>query len=495
MDSAKNADIVLVGAGIMSATAGMMLKELMPDATMEIFERLDGTANESSDAWNNAGTGHSALCELNYTPEKADGSIDVTKAMSIMEQFEVSKQFWAYLVKQNFISSPSDFVVSVPHMSFVWSDENLRFLKKRYEKLQQYPLFQAMQYSDDAETLKQWIPLIMQNRDGTQPLAATKTDFGTDVDFGALTRLIFKNLESRAGVHLHTLHEVRDLKKQQDGSWNLKIRDLANNATIQVSAKFVFIGAGGGSLKLLEKSQIPEGRGFAGFPVSGQWLRCVNPDIIKQHSAKVYGRPALGAPPMSDPHLDTRIIKGERALLFGPFAGFSTKFLKQGSYGDLFASITGANIAPMLSVGLNSSPLIKYLIQQVLLSHSDRVKALRKFIVDAKNEDWELEIAGQRVQVIKKDKDKGGVLQFGTELVTSADGSIAALLGASPGASTAVAIVLQTLERCFKSQFILPEWQQKIKEIIPTFGQSAAKDPDAYLSARAYSTDLLKLHH
>jgi malate dehydrogenase (quinone) len=351
-----------------------------------------------------------------------------------------------------------------------------------------------MQFSDDNETLKQWIPLIMQNRDAAQPLAATKTDFGTDVDFGSLSRLIFKNLETRAGVHLHTLHEVRDLKKQSDGSWQLKVKDLANGTTTQVVAKFVFLGAGGGSLPLLEKSQIPEGKGFAGFPVSGQWLRCVNPDIIAQHGAKVYGRPALGAPPMSDPHLDTRMINGERALLFGPFAGFSTKFLKKGSYGDLFSSITGANIAPMLKVGLNSFPLVKYLVQQVLLSHSDRVKALRKFIVDAKNEDWKLEIAGQRVQVIKKDKDKGGVLQFGTELVTAADGSIAALLGASPGASTAVSIVLQTMERCFKTQLNSPEWQQKIKEMIPTFGLPAEKNSEAYLSARAYSSEVLELN-
>ena len=495
MDSAKNVDIALVGAGVMSATLGMMLKELMPNATIEIFERLDEPANESSDAWNNAGTGHSALCELNYTPEKADGSIDVTKAMSIMEQFEVSKQFWAYLVKQGLIDTPSDFVVSIPHMSFVWTDENVLFLKKRYEKLQQYPLFQAMQFSDNKETLKQWIPLIMQNRDAEQNIAVTKTDFGTDVNFGSLTRLIFKNLESRSGVHVHTLHEVRDLKKQHDGLWQLKVKDLANGATIQVAAKFVFLGAGGGSLLLLEKSKIPEGKGFAGFPVSGQWLRCTNPQIIAQHSAKVYGRPALGAPPMSDPHLDARMINGERALLFGPFAGFSTKFLKKGSYCNLFSSIRCSNIAPMIKVGFNSFPLIKYLIQQVLLSHSDRVKALRKFIIDAKNEDWTLEIAGQRVQVIKKDKDKGGILQFGTELVTSADGSIAALLGASPGASTAVSIVLQTMERCFKTQFNSQEWQQKIKEIIPTFGQSAEKNPEAYLSARAYTADILKLNH
>ncbi|ANI90100.1 malate:quinone oxidoreductase [Arachidicoccus ginsenosidimutans] len=493
MNNSYDTDIVLIGAGIMSATLGIMLKELMPGVSIEIYERLNEVAVESSDAWNNAGTGHSALCELNYTPERPDGTIDASKAVGIVDQFEISKQFWAYLVEQKLIENPSRFISPVPHMSFVWGDDNVNYLKKRYEKLQEYPLFQGMQFSDNHEQLKEWIPLIMHNRDASQKVAATKMNIGTDVDFGALTRAILDNLKNRDGVHLHTSHEVRNLKKQKDGSWKLKIKNLETEEVKCVTTKFVFIGAGGGSLSLLEKSHIPEGKGYGGFPVSGQWLRCTNPEVIAQHAAKVYGKPAVGAPPMSDPHLDTRMINGKRALLFGPFAGFSTKFLKNGSFWDLPLSIKWSNILPMLKVGLTNFQLVKYLIQQIKQTQSDRVNALRKFVTDAKPEDWELEVAGQRVQVIKNDPKKGGILQFGTELVAAADGSIAALLGASPGASTSVSIMLNVIERCFKSQFNSGEWQQKIKQMIPTFGESAMQNPALYLQAREHTAEVLKL--
>lgn len=493
MDSTKP-DIVLIGAGIMSATLGIMLKELMPKATIHIYERLNQIAIESSDAWNNAGTGHSALCELNYTPQLPDGSIDASKALKIAEQFEKSKQFWSYLVEHDLIDDPKSFISPIPHMSLVWGENNVAFLKKRHAKLLQYPLFEDMKFSDNHEQLKEWIPLIMKDRNPSEKLAATKMNIGTDVDFGSLSRNIINHLKKIEGVELHTLHEVCRLKKQADASWRLKIKDLSNGNKKEVVAKFVFIGAGGGSLPLLEKSHIPEGKGFGGFPVSGQWLRCTNPEVIAKHSAKVYGKPAVGAPPMSDPHLDTRMINGERALLFGPFAGFSSKFLKNGSYWDLPASITLSNIWPMIKVGLTNFDLLKYLIQQIKQTNNDRLNALRKFVLDAKPEDWKLEIAGQRVQVIKKDKKKGGVLQFGTELVTSADGSLAALLGASPGASTSVAVILNILERCFASQTNTTEWQQKLKTMIPTYGQSPQQNPELYKEMREWTSRVLGLN-
>ena len=490
----KGPDVVLIGAGIMSATLGVMLKELRPDMTIAIYERLDRAAAESSDAWNNAGTGHSAFCELNYTPEREDGTIDTSKAIKIAESFEQSKQFWSHLVQEGFLSDAPNFIRSIPHMSFVWGNDNVNFLRKRYDALQQNYLFHGMHYSEDPAQLADWMPLVMQDRDPNQPVAATKMDIGTDVNFGALTRCMFAELQKRDGITMHFGYDVRDLWRSKTlGGWKIKVENLSNGRTSEVQTGFVFIGAGGGSLRLLEKSDIPESRGFGGFPVSGQWLKCLNREVIEQHAAKVYGKASVGAPPMSVPHLDTRLIDGQKELLFGPYAGFSTKFLKSGSYFDLPKSIQLSNMAPMLMAGLHNIPLTKYLIQQVLQSPEDRLAALREYYPDAKLADWELEMAGQRVQVIKKDEEEGGVLEFGTEVVSAADGSIAALLGASPGASTAVSIMLDLLKKCFADQVAADEWQQKLKGMIPSFGQTLADNPDLGHQLRKQTSEVLGL--
>jgi len=486
-------DVVLIGAGIMSATLGLLLKELNPTIKIEIYERLDVAAAESSDAWNNAGTGHSAFCELNYTPQLQNGEIETKKAVKIAESFEVSKQFWAYLVEKNLISNPENFIKSIPHMSFVWGDENVDFLKKRFDALQQYGLFKGMQYSENKEEIKSWMPLVMEGRRENQAIAATSMKIGTDVNFGELTRDIFDYLKTLDGISLHFHHEVKKLKKQHDGSWKLKIKDLASGEKTKVSTGFVFIGAGGGSLPLLEKAGIPEGKGFGGFPVSGQWLKCVNDEVIEKHNAKVYGKASVGAPPMSVPHIDSRMIDGKKALLFGPYAGFSTKFLKNGSYLDLPLSIKLNNMIPMLSAGFHNLPLTKYLIDQVRQSPEDRLQALKEYLPDAKMEDWVLETAGQRVQVIKKGENGGGVLEFGTEVVTAGDGSLAVLLGASPGASTAVSIMLDLIQRCFKEEEKTPEWQAKLKEMIPSYGVSLNDNEALLTEVRAHAAKILKL--
>jgi len=489
----KETDVILIGAGIMSATLGALLKELEPATGITIFERLNVAAAESSDAWNNAGTGHSAFCELNYTPEKEDGSIDASKAIKIAESFEVSKQFWAYLIQKNILTSPKDFIKCIPHMSFVWGDENVDYLHKRYETLQQSHLFKEMKYSADHEQLREWMPLVMEGRSQEEKLAATRMEIGTDVNFGSLTRSLFNYLKDQDNVALHFNQEVRSLDQDEDGKWSVTVKDISTGEKLTVRAKFVFIGAGGGSLPLLLKSGIPEGKGFGGFPVSGQWLKCNNAEVIEKHYAKVYGKASVGAPPMSVPHLDTRIINGKRALLFGPYAGFSTKFLKNGSYFDLPLSIKFSNIRPMLSAGFHNIPLTKYLIDQVRQSPEDRLVALREFVPNAEMNDWELEIAGQRVQVIKKDEEGGGVLEFGTEMVSAADGSIAALLGASPGASTAVSIMLQLVERCFKDRVADEKWQSKLKEMIPSYGISLAKNVELADNLREWTRDVLQL--
>ncbi len=491
----SNSDVVLIGAGIMSATLGLILKELQPDLKIEIYERLDIAAAESSDAWNNAGTGHSAFCELNYTPESADGTIDPKKAISIAESFEVSRQFWAYLVQQKKVSSPENFIKSIPHMSFVWGEKNVAYLKKRFETLRPNPLFKQMLFSTDFSQLKEWMPLVMEGRDETEKVAATSMAIGTDVNFGELTRSMFNYLTELEGVTLHFHHEVRKLKQRDDKSWRIKITDLASGQKKKAYTKFVFIGAGGGSLPLLEKADVPEGKGFGGFPVSGQWLKCTNPEVIAKHQAKVYGKASVGAPPMSVPHIDSRMINGEKALLFGPFAGFSTRFLKNGSYSDLPLSIKTDNIIPMIAAGIKNIPLTRYLIEQVRQSPKDRINALREYVPKARSKDWKLERAGQRVQVIKKDEKEGGILEFGTEVITTADGSLAVLLGASPGASTAVSIMTDLVGKCFKKEITTPEWQEKLKTMIPSFGQKLNDNPALLEKIRKNTAETLKLNN
>jgi malate dehydrogenase (quinone) len=491
--SPPTTDIVLVGAGIMSATLGVLLKELDPKLTIEIFESRDDVATESSDAWNNAGTGHAALCELNYTPQKADGSIDCSKAFQINESFKISKQFWSYLVEKEHLRKPRTFINRIPHLSFVHGAKNTAYLKKRFEALRENHLFGAMQFSADPAQLAEWMPLVMEGRGSKEPVAATRVTVGTDVNFGSLTRSLIAHLKKMEGVTVHLRHEILNLHRDTDKSWRLYVNDKASDQKRTINAKFVFLGAGGGALPLLQKSGIREGRGFGGFPVSGQWLRCLNADLIARHEAKVYGKAPVGAPPMSVPHLDTRMIDGERGLLFGPFAGFTTKYLKNGSLLDFPLAIKPDNLVPMTAAAFQNIGLTRYLIGQVLQSPEDRLTALKDFMPVAKMEDWKLEHAGQRVQVIKKDPKRGGILQFGTEVIASKDGSIAALLGASPGASTAVSIMLELIGDCFPDQIKSLPWQTKLKEMIPSHGESLIKDAQLHDRIASWTRSVLDL--
>lgn len=484
-------DVILIGAGIMSATLGTLLKELAPEWEITVYEKLARAGEESSNEWNNAGTGHAALCELNYTVEKPDGTVDISKAIKINEQFQVSMQFWSYLVKSKLIQNPQDFIMPLPHMSMVQGEENISFLKKRFEAMANNPLFKGMEFSDDHKKLMEWIPLIMQGRPADEHIAATKIDAGTDVNFGALTRILFDHLKTK-NVDIQYKHSVENLKRTSDGSWELKVKNVDTGLVERKTAKFVFIGGGGGSLHLLQKSGIPEGKHIGGFPVSGIFMVCKNPDVIEQQHAKVYGKAKVGAPPMSVPHLDTRYIDNKKSLLFGPFAGFSPKFLKAGSMFDLVTSVKPNNVLTMLAAGAKEMSLTKYLIQQVLLSKEQRMEELREFIPNAKAEDWDLVVAGQRVQVIKDTEVGGkGTLQFGTEVITAADGSIAALLGASPGASTAVTVMLEILEKCFPDR--INEWETKIKEMVPSYGTALMDNPELLQEIHRSTAEVLAL--
>lgn len=487
----KKYDLICVGGGIMSATLALITKILDPNKEILIFERLGEVAKESSAAWNNAGTGHSALCELNYTPEDENGNINLHKAINICQQFEISKQFWSYLVDQNFIKDPSSFITNVPHHSWICGEENADYLEKRYKAMKEHFMFDTIEFTRDIEKMKEWFPLMMRDREESEVMAASRIDRGTEVNYGSLTKQLFEILETQFDTKVQCNMEVEDIDPDGDIEWDLKVKNLLTHEVSHLEADHVFIGAGGGSLLLLEKVEIPEKDGYGGFPVSGEWLVCKNEEVINQHFAKVYSKAGIGDPPMSVPHLDTRFINGKRELLFGPFAGFSPKFLKEGSNFDLFRSIRFKNLHSMWGVFWHNLPLTKYLIKQVTMSFEHRMDALRVFVKDAKSEDWEIMVAGQRVQTIKKDHFEGGVLEFGTELVSSKDGRITCLLGASPGASTSVAIMMDVLEKAFPQILNSTKGQEMLDKMIPAWGKPV--EEEAFVINLKKSEESLKL--
>ena len=486
-------DILLVGAGSMSATLGSMMKQLDPSLSIIMVERLEKPLQESSNAWNNAGTGHAAYCELNYTPQQADGSVDVKRAYGINARYEVSLQYWSYLVKLGALPDPSKFINPVAHISFVWGDDNVEFLSKRYKALIGHPMFASMEYSEDFEVLSKWMPLVMKGRNPNIRVAATRVSHGTDVNFSAVSCGMIKHLQTQNKFKLWLNHSVDDLKQGANKRWIATITNKKTGSASKIDAGFVFIGAGGAALSLLQKSGIPEAKGYGGFPVSGQFLVCRNPEIIKHHHAKVYGKASVGSPPMSVPHFDARLIDGEKVLLFGPFAGFTTKYLKQGSILDLFKSIRLDNIWAMINVSIRNMDLIRYLVKEVFQSSLSRLNALREYYPEAKAEDWTLLTAGQRVQIIKKCPKKGGEIKFGTEVLRSEDGTLAALLGASPGASILVPIILEIIEKCFSKQLATKEWQERIRTIIPSYGISIVSNETLFMSIREDTLSTLKL--
>jgi len=489
----KKVDVLLVGGGIMSATLGTWLNELEPSWSMEMVERLDAVAEESSNGWNNAGTGHSALAESNYTPVDKDGKVQIAKAIEINEAFQISRQFWSWQVKNGVLKNPHSFINSTPHMSFMWGDDNIKFLHDRYQALKASPLFAGMEYSEDQEQIRKWVPLMIEGRDPKQKIAATWTPIGTDMNFGEITRQFVANLKTKPNFDLKLSSEVEEIKRNQDGSWRVTYKNLKDGTETSTDTKFLFIGAGGGALHLLQKSGIPEANDYAGFPVGGSFLVTENQDITLQHMAKAYGIASTGAPPMSVPHLDTRVLDGKRVILFGPFATFSTKFLKNGSLFDLLTSTTTHNVWPMTKVGIEQYPLVEYLAGQLMMSDDDRFAALKEYFPNAKKEDWRLWQAGQRVQIIKRDAEKGGVLKLGTEIVVSQDKSIAGLLGASPGASTAAPIMISVLEKAFKDKVATPEWQAKMKEIVPSYGTQLNGSPERVQQEWNYTAEVLQL--
>jgi malate dehydrogenase (quinone) len=490
--ASETVDVALIGAGIMSATLGTLLKEVEPTLNVVMFETLHDCALESSDTWNNAGTGHAGNCEIYFTPQRPDGSIDISKALEVNAEFDISRQLWSHLVTKCAIPDPRAFLEPCPHISFVWGKENVAFLHRRYKEMSAHHCFYGMEYSEDHGEIAQWVPLVMEGRAKDQPVAATRMITGTEVDYGALTHLLMRHLQAQRGFAVHYKHKVVDLEHLHDGRWGVKVEDRQTGEERTISARFVFVGAGGGSLELLKKSEIPEGHGYGGFPVSGIWLRCDVDEVSARHHAKVYGKAPEGAPALTVPHLDERIIGGKRSLLFGPYAGFSTKFLKHGSYSDLFRSVEPGDIRPLLAVARDNWSFEEYLIGQVLQTGSHQFAMLRQYFPEAQPPEWREAVAGQRVEIIKPDQENTGVLVFGTELVRSADNSIAVLLGASPGASTAAFIAVQVLEKCFENE-LASGWLDRLKTVIPTYGIDLKADAAACRETRARTAAILRI--
>jgi malate dehydrogenase (quinone) len=492
-------DVVLIGGGIMSATLGTFLKELEPSLTIAMFETLHDCGHESSNGWNNAGTGHAGNCELYYTPQRNDGSVDISKALEVNVEFDLSRQLWSFLVDKGAIPNPRAFIHPCPHMSFVWGAGNVAFLRERFKEMSTHHCFRGIEYSEDRSKIAEWAPLLMDGRDDSEPFAATRIVTGTDVDYGALTHLLVKYLSDQPGFDVHYNRKVIGLDREHDGRWRISVENVVDGSVETVSTKFVFIGAGGGAGPLLQKSKIPEAKGYAGFPVSGIFLRCDVDAVSHRHRAKVYGQAPSGSPAMTVPHLDTRMVDGKQSLLFGPYAGFSTRFLKHGALTDLFTSLTIHNFIPLLDVARDNVRWAEYLIGQVLQSSSQQFATLKDFVPRAMKKDWKEAVAGQRVVTIKPHESKGwlkheeGKLEFGTELVVAQDKSIVALLGASPGASTAAAIAIRVLEKCFNEELTANYWLPKLKEIIPTYGESLIKDAALTRQVRADTAAVLHL--
>ncbi len=469
-------DIVLVGSGIMSATLAAMLKRLDPRLRIQIIEVTPELAREASDGWNNAGTGHAALCEISYTPERnSSGKVPIGRALHIFEQFEHSKQFWGYAATSGMAGDPAGFIHSVPHVCFVKGEEDVGFLHARHAAMTEHHFFRGMTLTTDPSVIHQWAPLVMEGREHG-PVAAT-AGAGTEVDYGLLARKLCTWLAQQEHCGVATGWKVTKLRRGA-GAWHLTMKCQTTGETRTQRAKFVFVGAGGGSLPLLQSTGLAEVAGFGAFPVGGQWLVCDEPAVCSRHNAKVYGVADPAAPHVGTPHLDQRRLDGRCQLLFGPFASWTTRFLKQsGSWSDLPFSVRADNLTTLLRAGVHNRSLVRYLITQGLQSMEARMKAVRHYYPDARTEHWRLVQAGIRVQTIKK-ADRGAVY-FGTEVFSSSDRSVAALLGASPGASVSVNIALEVIKSCLPDLLSSAEGNARMRQMIPTF------DEDLKLPAQA----------
>jgi malate dehydrogenase (quinone) len=486
-------DVVLVGSGIMSSTLAVMLKRLDPRLRIQIVEVAPELAREASDGWNNAGTGHAGLCEMSYTPSRdPDGRVPIARALRIFEQFEHSKQFWAATAAAGAVGEPADFIHAVPHLCFVKGADDVDFLKARHAAMKEHHFFRDMQLTTDATVIQDWAPLVMEGR-APGPVAAT-VGGGTEVNYGLLARRLCDWLAQQEQCGVATGWKVTRLRRG-GGQWQLGLRCVSTGEVREQRARFVFVGAGGGSLPLLQSTGLAEVAGLGGFPIGGQWLVCDEPAICAQHEAKVYGATPPSSPSLGSGHLDVRRLDGQRQLLFGPFASWTTRFLKHsGRWTDLPLSIRLNNLTSLLRTGVRNWSLVRYLVTQGLQNMDDRMQALREYYPNARSEHWRLVQAGIRVQAIKK-ADRGAV-NFGTEVFSSVDCSLAALLGASPGASVSVSIALETVQTCLPHLLASAEGRERMRQMIPTFDIDLKRPGNAALFEKntRKASERLQLH-
>ncbi len=485
-------DVILIGSGIMSATLAVMLKRLDPRLRIQMIEITSELAQEASNGWNNAGTGHAGICELSYTPARdAGGGVSISRALHIFEQFEHSKQFWGSMTAEGMMGEPADFIHAVSHQCFVKGADDVSFLHDRHVAMKEHHFFRGMTFTTDSAMIQQWAPLVMEGR-AACPVAATKGD-GTEVDYGMLARRLCGWLAQQQHCGIATGWKVTKLKRGA-GEWHLDMRCVASGEERKQRAKFVFVGAGGGSLPLLQSTGLSEVSGLGGFPIGGQWLVCDEPSICARHDAKVYGITPSSSPSLGAGHLDVRRLNGRRQLLFGPFASWTTRFLKHGRWSDLPLSIRAGNLGALLRTAARNRSLVHYLITQGLQSMESRMVALREFYPGARSEHWRLVQAGIRVQAIKK-ADRGAV-HFGTEVFSSADRSLASLLGASPGASVSVNIALEVIQTCLSHLLAGTEGVGRMRQMIPTFDQDLKQPGNAALFEKTNreTAERLQLH-
>ena len=484
-------DVVLIGSGIMSSTLAVMLKQLDPRLRIQMFEVTSELAREASDGWNNAGTGHAGICEISYTPERDQhGAVPITRALKIFEQFEHSKQFWGALAAAGVVGAPADFIHAVPHICFVNRADDVDFLQTRHAAMIKHHFFRGMELTNDPAVIHDWAPLVMEGR-APGSVAAT-VGAGTEVDYGLLARRLCCWLTRQEDCGIAAGWKVTGLARGS-GKWRVEVQCNATSEKRRLETRFVFVGAGGGSLPLLQSTGLAEVAGLAGFPIGGQWLVSDEPSICARHDAKVYGAPPPSSPSLGAGHFDVRRLNGRRQLFFGPFASWTPRFLKHtGRLSDLPLSIRAGNVCALLRTAIRNQSLVRYLVAQGLQTKRDRMEALREYYPNAQPEHWRVVEAGIRVQAIKK--EDRGALYFGTEVFSSAERSLAALLGASPGASVSVNVAFETIQTCLPHLLVGAEGLKRMRQMIPTFEHDLKQPANAALFEKSSREAEERLH-
>jgi malate dehydrogenase (quinone) len=471
-------NVVIVGAGIMGTTFAVLAKEMAPDLDITILERLDSAGAGNSSAFWNAGTGHEANCELNYTPVDEE-VISVEKALKIHAQFNVAKQFWAYLVEKGVMKDPKTFINQTRHCTIV-SESAIEELRLRFSEMSAHHFFEHMRYSEDFDEIKSWIPYTMDERPRDEKMAATVVETGTDVNFGALTEQMAAHAVNDLGVRIEYGTHVKRVHKSPTGRWIIEA--VTRGEPVQHRADVLFVGAGGGAFPLLKKSHLPFVHRFAGFPVGGRFLQApIREDQADYYRAKTYGKAKVGAPPMSVPHLDLRVVDGKHYLLFGPFASFNLVLERGRGFLDYLRSIRLHDIPNLLNVTLEHFALVKYLVSETFKGEKSMLAELDEFAPGLSRKfDWKPINAGQRVQIIRD-----GDLQMGTEILVSRDKTYGTLLGASPGASVSPEVMLRCLEQLLPAVCATKEAKEKKNRIFPEDNlDKLARDPVRYREIR-----------